>query len=78
MNFTEWTNQLNDLTDEVETAYAVWEMKKLARDRFLQESLGFAPGDVATVEGTAKMIAAIIDMKREDKNNAVTETNDEE
>lgn len=66
MRFSQWRDSLKIYQATVEKAQEQLDQAKQDRDTFLRESVGFASGDMATVEGTSRMISKIIDMKSEE------------
>lgn len=63
MNYNKWVKEFSDKNQKVVEARKILEDATDERDEFLRETLGMAPGEVASLEGTAKMVGLIVDMK---------------
>lgn len=63
MTWDEWSAELDRKTTVIKLTRKILDKACDDRDSFLKETLGFIPGDVASIEGTAMMISAIVDMK---------------
>lgn len=59
MTFEEWKIQLDSLNAQVEEAEKVMDAIEEDRKRFFRATVGFAPGDVASVQGTVQMILRV-------------------
>jgi hypothetical protein len=66
MKYSEWRTFLASHDNDVKTARENWERAAERRDKFLKETLGFMPNDLATLEGMSDMISKVMEMKKEE------------
>lgn len=66
MRFSEWQRQLSLYNMTVDKAQEELERVSDARDKFLKDTVGFAPRMIATVEGTAELVSKVLEMKKEE------------
>ncbi len=59
LSFEEWKSHVSRINARVEEASAVLESAEGERRNFFRQTVGFAPGDPATIEGTVEMIAKV-------------------
>lgn len=63
--FERWSEKVKQLEQNVLAAEAGLDLCCKERDDFLRQTVGFIPGSVVTLIGTAEMISKIIDMKND-------------
>lgn len=66
MKYQEWKTKLSELTEAAKEAQKAYRQAGEALNDFLADSMGQAPGETASLEGTIEMISRIVDMKAAD------------
>lgn len=67
MDFYDWRSKLEGLNMSVSACLKDYQKAVDNKNEFLRTTLGFAPGDMATVEGTADLAAKVFEMKMGEK-----------
>lgn len=66
MTYQDWKTKLSELTATVKEAEKAYRQAGEAVNDFLSETMGAAPGETASLEGTIEMISRIVEMKAAD------------
>lgn len=67
MKFQLWRDSLKIYNETIRKAEQEVDALRVERAKFLRDTLGYAPGDVATLEGTADLVDRVFRMKEEER-----------